>query len=364
MANLQEYKCPCCSGAIQFDTASQKMKCPYCDTEFEMETLVGYDEALKEDAPDQMNWDMLQASQWQEGEQSGLRSYQCKSCGGEIVGDDTLAASKCPYCENPIVMMGQFSGSLRPDYIIPFKLDKKAAKEGLVRHLSGKKLLPSVFKSQNHIDEIKGIYVPFWLFDTDADANIRYKATKIRTWSDSKFNYTETSFFMVNRVGSIGFDKVPVDASTKLEDDLMESLEPYDFNDAVSFQTAYLAGYMADKYDVSAEDSVARANTRVKTSTEESFKSTVTGYSTVTTEQSSISLKNGSAKYVLYPVWILNTTWNGTQYRFAMNGQNGKFVGNLPIDNGAVAKYMMTITAGVTVACIAISYLLWFLRII
>lgn len=201
-----------------------------------------------------------------------------------------------------------------------------------MRHLRGKRLLPKVFKDQNHIDEIKGIYVPFWLFDTDADADIRYRATKVRSWSDKNYNYTETRFFMVARSGNIGFTRVPVDGSTKMEDDLMESIEPFDFKEAVPFQTAYLAGYMADKYDVGAEESIARANERVKRSTEDNFKSTVTGYTSVTTEQSSVRLHDGSAKYALYPVWILNTTWNGKQYRFAMNGQSGKFVGDLPVD--------------------------------
>ena len=109
-------------------------------------------------------------AQWQEGEADGLRSYVCKSCGGEIVGDENTAATSCPFCGNPVVMMGQFSGALKPDLVIPFKLDKKAAKEGLKKHLTGKRFLPKIFKDQNHIDEIKGIYVPFWLFDTDVDA--------------------------------------------------------------------------------------------------------------------------------------------------------------------------------------------------
>ena len=95
-----------------------------------------------------------------EGETAGLHTYSCKSCGGEIVGDDTMAASACPFCGNPIVLTGQFAGDLRPDLIIPFKLDKKAAKEKLQEHLKGKTLLPKVFRSQNHIDEIKGVYVP------------------------------------------------------------------------------------------------------------------------------------------------------------------------------------------------------------
>ena len=137
MGNIQEYKCPCCGGAIHFDSAIQKMKCPYCDTEFEMEALQGYDEALNQEKSDEMVWDTSAGTEWGEGETNGLHTYQCQSCGGEIVGDESMAASACPYCGNPIVVTGQFSGALKPDYVIPFKLDKKAAKAGLMRHLRG-----------------------------------------------------------------------------------------------------------------------------------------------------------------------------------------------------------------------------------
>lgn len=66
--------------------------------------------------------------------------------------------------------------------------------------------------------------MPFWLFDADADADIRYKATRVRTWSDSDYDYTETSYYSIGRSGDIGFDRVPVDGSSKMPDDLMESL--------------------------------------------------------------------------------------------------------------------------------------------
>ena len=198
--------------------------------------------------------------------------------------------------------------------------------------MTGKRLLPKIFKDQNHIDEIKGVYVPFWLFDTDVDAKVRYKATKVRTWSDSNYNYTKTSYFMVHRGGSIGFEDVPVDGSTKMADDLMESIEPFNCAEAVDFQTAYLAGYLADKYDVTAEESIDRANERVKKSTEQAFAETVIGYETVTAENTSVQFHGGKARYALYPVWLLNTTWNGNRYTFAMNGQTGKFVGDLPVD--------------------------------
>lgn len=181
MSALQEYKCPCCGGAIAFDSGTQKMKCPFCDTEFEVETLEAYAGEQASGREDEMNWETAAGGAWQEGEVEGLRTYVCQSCGGEIVGDENTAAASCPFCGNPVVMTGQFSGALKPDYIIPFKMDKKAAKEALQKHYGGKRLLPKVFKDQNHIDEIKGIYVPFWLFDAEAEANMRYKATSVRT---------------------------------------------------------------------------------------------------------------------------------------------------------------------------------------
>ena len=361
MAALQEYKCPCCGGAIAFDSTLQKMKCPFCDTEFEMETLASYDNELKNEPEENMSWDDTAGTEWENGEADGLRSYVCKSCGGEIVGDETTAATSCPFCDNPIVMMGQFSGSLKPDYVIPFKVDKKAAKAALKKHYDGIRLLPKVFKDQNHIDEIKGIYVPVWLFDADADASIRYKATKVRAWSDQNYDYTETSFYAVSRGGKIGFERVPVDGSSKMDDTLMESIEPFNFSEAVNFQTAYLAGYLADKYDVDSEQSIGRANERIKKSTENEFAATVQGYATVTPEATSIRLQNGKAKYALYPVWLLNTTWNGEKYVFVMNGQTGKFAGDLPLDKAAYKKWLFGLTGLIGVAIYAISYLMWLL---
>ncbi len=359
MQTLQEYKCPCCGGAIAFDSTLQKMKCPYCETEFDVETLASYDAGLQD--KDNMEWENYAGRDWQEGETDGLRSYVCKSCGGEIVGDANTAATSCPFCGNPVVLMGQFSGTLKPDIVIPFKLDKKAAKAGLQKHLTGKRLLPKIFKDQNHIDEIKGVYVPFWLFDTDADANVRYRATKLRSWSDADYNYTETGHFLIQRSGSIGFEHIPVDGSSKMPDDLMESIEPYDFSDAVDFQTAYLAGYLADKYDVDANQSIERANARVKKSTEDAFASTVHGYTTMTAEQSSIQLHGGKAKYALYPVWLLNTSWNGSKYTFAMNGQTGKFVGDLPVDKAVARKWTLGLSAVLSVAAYGAVWLLHFL---
>ena len=361
MSVLQEFKCPCCDGAIEFNSTLQKMKCPYCDSEYDVETLRSYDEALKEQPKDSMNWDSSAGSEWQEGEIEGLRTYCCNTCGGEIVADETTGATECPFCGNPVIMTGQFAGSLKPDLVIPFKLDKKAAMEALKKHYRGKPLLPKVFKDENRVKEVKGVYVPFWLFDADANGFVRYNATRVRHWSDSNYNYTETSHFKIIRAGGIGFENVPVDGSTKMDDTLMESIEPFDISEAVDFRTAYLSGFFADKYDVDAESSTERANERIKRSTEQAFASTVVGYTTVVPVSTNIGLQNGRARYALYPVWVLNTKWNDKNYTFAMNGQTGKLVGDLPMDMAAFWKWLLGIAGAVSALCFGLSYLFWLL---
>ena len=325
MAKMQEFKCPCCGGSIEFDSSVQKMKCPFCDTEFDVGTLSEYAQTVEEEQPEE--------------EVSGVLTGK-----KILVAEDNELNMEVTKCGSPVVMTGQLSGALKPDYVIPFKLDKKAAKERLKKHLTGKRLLPKAFKSENHISEVKGIYVPFWLYDTDADADIRYRATKTRFWSDSDYDYTETSYYAVHRSGSLGFDHVPVDGSANMENDLMESIEPFDFKEAVDFQTAYLAGYFADKYDVTASECEERANERIRRSTEAAFQDTVRGYASVVPENTSIRLHNGTTKYALYPVWILQTKWKGDNYIFAMNGQTGKFVGNLPTDKNAFARWFLGTT--------------------
>ena len=360
MADLKEFKCPNCGGAITFSPGAQNLVCPYCNTEFEIASLEAYNAQLEDEIEEDLTWDKDAGSSWRPGETEGMRVYSCQSCGGEIVGDANTAATSCPFCGNPVVMTGQFQGDLRPDYVIPFKLDKEQAKQKYREHLTGKKLLPRVFKDENHIDEIKGIYVPYWLFDAQVNAYMRYKGTRTRMWSDGNYNYTETSYYGIQRSGNIAFSKVPADGSLRMDDVLMESIEPFDFSEAVDFKTAYLAGFFADKYDVSAEENKQRIDARVRVSAEQAFASTVQGYATVTPEVQNIRYMASAAHYALYPVWLLNTTWQGERYTFAMNGQTGRFVGDLPVDKSAQTRYFLLI---MIIVAIVIYAALWLMKL-
>ena len=356
-----EYRCPNCNGTLEFNSQTQNMKCPYCDSEFSVGSLKTYDEDLKADGTDNMKWDTKAGQEWEDEETKGMVVYRCESCGGEVIADETLGASSCPFCGNPIIMKEQFAGDLKPDLVIPFKLDKNEAKKRFKSFLLNKKLLPHSFKTDSSISEIKGVYVPFWLFDSEAEARIRYKATKSEFWSDSRYRYHKTNYYSIVRDGTMKFDAVPVDGSSKMDDTLMESLEPFDVKEGVDFQTAYLSGYLADKYDVDADASIERANERIKKSTIESFRESVKGYDTVTTENVNIKLNNAKSSYALYPVWVMTVRWEGKSYMFAMNGQTGKYVGDLPCDRGLYRKYFFRTTAITASITMAILSLFWFI---
>lgn len=335
MPDVLEYKCPNCGGALVFDSDLQKMKCPYCESVFEVEQFQSKEEQLEERLKDAASG-AAQTEGPDKNERSdldGMKIYSCKSCGAEIIAEETLGATTCPYCGNQIVMTGNFSGDLRPDVVIPFKLKKQEVLKRLEEHMKNKKLLPKIFKDKHHIEEIKGIYVPYWLFDAKAEGCLQYDASKLtKVWKKGNYRYEEYSFYDVVRKGSMEFRDIPADGSRKMPDDLMESLEPFDTSEAVDFQTAYLAGYLADRYDVSKEECMKRVRQRAESSVHITLEGSVTGYDTLHCRSEKIQVKQQNVQYALFPVWLLNTSWNGKMYTFAMNGQTGRFIGNLPVD--------------------------------
>ena len=369
---VTNYKCPACTGPMYYDGEKDRLQCDYCGSSFtvnEIEKLLaGKTEAAIEAAEDQQEAAVTteNAEVAFEGEElftdngsrwdleEGMMAYNCPSCGAELICDETTAAMSCPYCDNPTIVPTSIADALKPDLIIPFKLDKEAAKAALREHMKGKKLLPKVFSNENHIDEVKGVYVPFWLYDTDIRADYVFSGTQVRTWSDKDFTYTETRYYDLERSGNMSFENLPVDASEQMDDQLMESIEPYDVSQAVEFKNAYLAGYFANRYDVSSDANRQRANERVKTSVYDAFKDTTMGYLSTGVKRGEIRIKKSRAKYAFYPVWILNTTWRGNKYVFAMNGQTGKFVGNLPIDKSLRWKWHAIYGLGIAAALFAV----------
>lgn len=351
---VTNYKCPGCTGPLRFDGASGKLKCDYCGNSYEvseMEAMYAGQEAKAaaaqaEAEKDGSAWDAASAGGEWGGEAERMRAYSCPSCGAQLICDETTAATSCPYCGNPTVVPGQFGGTLRPDYVLPFKLGREDAKAALKNHYKGKVLLPKAFKTENHIEELKGVYVPFWLFDGDADVDMTFEATTSETHREGDYRVTDTSHYDVRRAGNIAFERVPVDGSSKMPDDFMDSIEPYDYKELTEFSTAYLPGFLADKYDVDAEAAAARADDRCVNTAVSETKNTVTGYETVKTTSQNVTLHRGAVKYALLPVWTLATKWKDRSYLFTMNAQTGRLVGDLPADKNKTRALFWGLAVG------------------
>lgn len=114
----------------------------------------------------------------------------------------------------------------------------------------------------------------------------------------------------------------------------MDSIEPYDYQALKPFSTAYLPGFLADKYDVTVEQCRERADKRCEGTLADALRNSVRHYDTCTLRDSSVDLKRGKVHYALLPVWMLNTKWRGKDFLFAMNGQTGRIVGDLPVSWG------------------------------
>lgn len=363
---VTNYQCPACTGPLHFEASGGKLECDFCGSVYEVaqieamyaekeeKAVQAHAEAEEKRERGGNGWDLSGLSDNWGADADSMRVYNCPSCCAELICEETTAATSCPYCGNPTVVPGKFSGMLKPDYVIPFKLKKEDAIAALKKHYEGRPFLPAVFKKENHLEEIKGVYVPFWLFDGEADCNAVYDCGKTYTYRAGSYDVVHTDHYEVLREGKISFQRIPVDASTKMPDDYMDSIEPFDYGELKPFSTAYLPGYLADKYDVAAEECSDRADRRAENTAEECLRDSVSLYSSVMERSKNVQLHRGEVKYALLPVWLLSTKWNGQNWLFAMNGQTGKFVGKLPVDKkkkwgifAAVYAAAALVTAGI-----------------
>lgn len=345
------YKCPNCSAPLSYQPGKETITCEYCGAELETKAV----EELYAKAEERANaraelaekeWDTQQAGgQWSDEDVSGLRTLVCSSCGAEIVADMNTMSTHCAYCGNPTMIPQKFTGDLRPDYIIPFKKTKEEAIAALKEFYKGKPLLPSGFDSANRLEQVQPMYVPFWLFDARVDAHASFHATTDNTYETSDEIVTVTRHYECDRAGKMAFAHIPVDGSQKMDDDYMESIEPFDYGEMVPFTQAYMTGFLADKYDVDADASVPRADNRVEQSAIGVLADTVTGYDMVECKNSSICKEEGAVAYAMAPVWILTTRYQDKPYTFMMNGQTGKTVGSLPIDKKKSLLYTLLVFA-------------------
>ncbi len=330
------YKCPKCSASLTFDIEKQNWYCDYCKSEFTKDELNEFEaEKSHKVLDEEINPD----NRYEEE----AMAYMCPSCGAKIVTDKNTAATFCVYCHNATIIASRLEDEHKPSFIIPFKLKKEKALDAIKRLCRNRPFLPRDFNDYAKRGEISGLYVPFWLFSIDVDANLMAKADRITTWSDSSYRYTKIDTYNVERAGSISFDNVPADGSSKMDDRLMESLEPFDYNSLVNFSMEYLSGHFAESYDVDAQKAYSNVSGRINKAADSMIKSTVNGYSSMRVLDENIRTKKLINKNVMLPVWTLMAKYKGKNYIFAMNGQTGKITGRLPISIPRIIIWFLSI---------------------
>ncbi|HNX64425.1 MAG TPA: hypothetical protein PKI60_04470 [Oscillospiraceae bacterium] len=324
--SIVQYKCPNCGGPLEFNAQNQTFNCEFCLSVFN-------EEQLKVAFPDNENNPLDKEDKEVNTDDftENTSLYSCPNCGAEIMSEDTTSATFCYYCHSPVILSGRLSGKYKPSKVIPFKYDKEAAVNYFKEWCRKKWFLPKGFYSQDQIEKLSGVYLPFWLADCKVDAAADAVGKKIRTWTSGDYRYTETKEYAVRRSTFIDFEGIPADGSSKTDDKLMEAIEPFDYSGLKDFSMSYLSGYLAEKYDVDNIAVFPRVRERVSSASEQMLRDSMIGYDTVSIAYSKTDVIKTDWHYMLLPVWLMTYKFKDKNYFFSLNGQTGKMAGIPPL---------------------------------
>ena len=354
---VKSYICPSCGSVMEFDAAEQKMVCRHCGTKMGVTELEQHYQDIHGDQENGAGsgeepgvfsgQDSPETVRQEEGEKGSFKVYRCSGCGAEVMTDEFTAATFCSFCGRPSLMEDRLSGVLMPQYVIPFKIKKDDAVETYKKWASKGKFTPSLLKSQATIDKITGMYVPFWLYDYVATIAINANCTRVKRHVRGEYEIIDTDHYSVMRDIEAEFDQVPADASEKMPDDIMDKLEPFSYSDMIKFEMPYLSGYYSERYNYTSQDMIPRIESRINDYIDGVGMDTIAShhYTTVNVVRKHVRMKNLNASYALFPVWILNYTYNGVTRMFALNGQTGKIVADRPVSKAKMGGYFSGIAA-------------------
>ncbi|HBP37551.1 MAG TPA: hypothetical protein DD640_02200 [Clostridiales bacterium] len=171
--------------------------------------------------------------------------------------------------------------------------------------------------------------------------------------------YTETKVFDLARQGRIQVRNMHEVALRKIDKGLIDSISPYDEAQTVDFSTAYLSGFFAEKYDIAREEVQPQIEGKAKDYVTQMMQDTFGGYSQVKMERSNLDLDIQDWNYTLLPAWILTYRYQGKTYVYAINGQNGKSYGELPVDSKKLGLVSGLVAAGIFILAIIGGLLIW-----
>lgn len=338
------HKCPNCSADLKYNPKVKNWKCEYCASVFSLDELKKNEEKFSNSEVKNNSLD--------------VDEYHCQGCGARIVADHNTAATFCVYCKNTAILKGRLTDKFSPSKVIPFSKNKDDAIVAFKNLCKDKFLLPSEFSDSKNIKELTGIYIPFWLYSCNLDSHVKGTGKKIKSWISGDYRYEKIDLYGVERSGNFTFENIPIDGSVRFNDAIMNSIEPFDYSALQDFSPSYLAGFLAEKYDVESSEAKKYSIDRARQSSYSNLISKTYMYNSFVPIEKEANITNEDIKYVLLPVWMVNIKYNEKIYTFAMNGQTGKMIGDLPYSKG---KAFLLWLAIFIICMIVIGLITWFI---
>lgn len=321
-----QFKCVNCGGNVVYDPKSGHMLCTSCHS-------VDTEEIVKQED-----------------------SYSCPSCGGKLTVNEFTSATKCEYCGSYNIIDEKIVYPYGPDLVLPFRFTKEQATELLRKEFKDRLFCPNDFLSERTLENLEGDYVPFWMYSYNTHAVWDGIGTKVRTWISGNTEYTETSKFQVYREMNIDFNRIPVDASIKMPDRIMDIMEPYEYKDLEKFQPKYMSGFTAETYNQTPDALEARAREKANKDTEDFLRSSMTGYDSLTPSRKDLQHRPSAREFAMMPVWKYVYRYHNTDYEYYINGQTGKVYGKLPKSAGKILFSGTTLLVGLLLLLRVLQY--------
>lgn len=345
-------KCPKCDGALEYNPAYDKMECPYCGSTFStheaMENQRMQDNAVKMVAPSAHpgnagmtlganvgtqtsvtnGSNQMSPSAAGDGNTMECNIYTCTACGAELAVNGVEASTFCAYCGQPTIVFSRVSQELMPKWILPFRIQKDQAVNGIREKLNKGLFVPREIKNFE-VEKVRGIYVPYFLFD------IYYYDWQRLRGTVRRGKNTVTKYFV--REAECDFNRLTCDASVQLNDESSQRLEPFDLRCLKPFEAGYLSGFYADRYDMTDKQLYGVAIGRTKELFDAQIRKSINASNIrIVENRPRYQIKN--AEYALLPAWFLTFRYKNEPYTMLVNGQTCKVVGAVPFDKAKLTS--------------------------
>jgi DNA-directed RNA polymerase subunit RPC12/RpoP len=330
---VKTFDCDNCGAPVEFQPNLEQLQCPYCES---VTPIPQSSEAISE----LDFWEFLKKSE-ASASTFEQETVGCQGCGAQTTFDENVVAGECPYCDSPLILNKSTKKGIKPRSLLPFKVDKQQALQKFRDWLKNLWFAPNKLKRYAMRDQINGVYVPHWTYDSDTGTSYQgqrgtyYYVTESYTTMENGRSVTKTRSVRKTRwtpaSGHVSrhFDDVIVVAANSLPRSYAEALEPWDLQNLVSYSDEYLSGFRAESYQIGLAEGFDRAKELMWPSIQRDILSDIGGDTQRITSHST-DYNQITFKHILLPIWISSYRYNKKVYRFLVNARSGEVQGERP----------------------------------